>query len=108
MGTWEGESKSGDIDLTYGVDVAAQPTKDIASLPRTVWGKASTSVSGWLASVRAEIDAQSPEAVALEVELIMKKMLFLLKSMDRSHSPTAKLRQSKQPRPSKRIEQLCL
>lgn len=66
--TWEGESKSGDIDLTYGVDVAAQPTKDIASLPRTVWGKASTSVSGWLASVRAEIDAQSPEAVALEVE----------------------------------------
>jgi len=65
--TWEGTSAAGDVDLSYGVDVAAQPTKDIASLPRNVWGKASTSVSGWLASVRAEIDAQSPDAVSLEL-----------------------------------------
>lgn len=65
--TWEGSSAAGDIDLSYGVDVAAQPTKDIASLPRSVWGKASTSVSGWLASVRAEIDAQSPDSVSVEI-----------------------------------------
>jgi len=67
--TWEGESKAGDVDLTYGVDVAAQPTRDIASLPRSVWGKASTSVSGWLGSVRAEVDAQSLDSVAYEVEI---------------------------------------
>lgn len=66
--TWEGSSKAGDVDLSYGVDVAAQPTKDIASLPRNVWGKASANVSGWLASVRADIDAQSPDSVAIEVE----------------------------------------
>jgi len=66
--TWEGSSKAGDIDLSYGVDVAAQPTRDIASLPRSVWGKASTSVSGWLASVRAEVDAQSPNSVSVEVQ----------------------------------------
>jgi len=77
--TWEGESKSGDVDLSYGVDVAAQPTKNIASLPRTVWGKASTSVNGWLASVRAEIDAQSPESVALEVEADNKENALSIK-----------------------------
>eukprot|EP00980_Cylindrotheca_fusiformis_P028495 scaffold22604_cov130-Cylindrotheca_fusiformis.AAC.17 len=45
--SWEGASSSGDFDLTYGVEVSAQPTKDVASLPRNIWGKATTNVAGW-------------------------------------------------------------
>lgn len=53
---WEGSSSSGDLDLSYGVEADARPTTDIASLPRNVWGKASTNVAGWGVSARAERD----------------------------------------------------
>jgi hypothetical protein len=52
---WESSSRSGDIDLSYGVEASVRPTKDLASLPRSIWGKASTDVSGWGVSARAEV-----------------------------------------------------
>ena len=45
--TWSDSVTSGDIDLAYGIEASATPTSDIASLPRKIWGKASTDVSGW-------------------------------------------------------------
>lgn len=64
---WESSSTSGDMELSYGIESAARPTTDIASLPRSVWGKASTDVSGWGVSARAEIDAQDMKSADLEV-----------------------------------------
>lgn len=53
--SWESSSQAGDLDLSYGLKAAARPTSDIASLPRSIWGKARTDVSGWGLSARAEV-----------------------------------------------------
>jgi len=53
--SWECSQSTGDVDLSYGVKASARPTTDLASLPRSIWGKASTDVSGWGVSARAEV-----------------------------------------------------
>eukprot|EP00545_Synedropsis_sp_CCMP1620_P001396 CAMPEP_0119003030 /NCGR_PEP_ID=MMETSP1176-20130426/305_1 /TAXON_ID=265551 /ORGANISM="Synedropsis recta cf, Strain CCMP1620" /LENGTH=286 /DNA_ID=CAMNT_0006954589 /DNA_START=57 /DNA_END=917 /DNA_ORIENTATION=- len=65
---WEASSTSGDMDLSYGIESAISPTKDIASLPRNIWGKAKTEISGWGVSARAEVDAQDMKSADLEVD----------------------------------------
>jgi hypothetical protein len=65
---WEGSSSSGDLDLSYGVEAAARPTADIASLPRNVWGKASTNVGGWGVSARAEKDVAGGGDTGIEID----------------------------------------
>jgi hypothetical protein len=55
---WENSQQAGDLDVSYGIKASAQPTTDLASLPRSIWGKASTDVSGWGVSARAEVDGQ--------------------------------------------------
>lgn len=52
--TWSGSRSSGDIDFKYGIDTVLIPTNDITSLPRSIWGKASTNVGSWDVSVSAE------------------------------------------------------
>jgi len=52
--SWSGSTKSGDLDIEYGIDANARVTTDIASLPKNIWGKASTNVAGWGVSARAE------------------------------------------------------
>ena len=55
------------MDISYGVEASVRPTSDIASLPRKIWGKASTDVSGWGVSARADIDAQDLGSADLEI-----------------------------------------
>mmetsp|Transcript_17603 Transcript_17603/g.24825 ORF Transcript_17603/g.24825 Transcript_17603/m.24825 type:complete len:264 (+) Transcript_17603:25-816(+) len=52
--TWSSSTKTGDIDIEYGVESSAVPSTDIASLPKKIWGKASTDISGWGVSARTE------------------------------------------------------
>jgi len=66
--SWEGSTTSGDMDITYGVDAAARATTDIASLPRSVWGKASQTVGDWRASVRADVDAGDMSSADLTID----------------------------------------
>jgi hypothetical protein len=66
--SWEGSSAAGDVDLSYGIETSAHPTSDLASLPKNVWGKASSSVSGWGISARAEVDAQKMDSAELELD----------------------------------------
>lgn len=56
------------MDISYGVEANARPTTDIASLPRSVWGKASTDISGWGVSARADIDAQDLSNADLQLD----------------------------------------
>lgn len=65
---WEGSTKAGDIDIDYGVESAVRPTTDVASLPRNIWGKASTNIGGWGVSARADVDAQDSGPTALELD----------------------------------------
>jgi len=65
---WSDSTRSGDIDLSYGIEASATPTSDLASLPRNIWGKASTDVSGWGVSARAEVDAQERDHADLDID----------------------------------------
>jgi hypothetical protein len=65
---WSGSSSSGDVDLSYGIESSVRPTSDLASLPRNVWGKASTNVAGWGVSARAEVDAQKRRSANIELD----------------------------------------
>ena len=64
---WSTSATSGDFDLEAGVDVAAVPTTDIASMPRSFWGKASRSFGSWGVSARADISKEDLSNAAVEV-----------------------------------------
>jgi len=66
--SWSASSKSGDVDLEYGIEAAARPTSDIASLPRKIWGTASTRVGDWGVTARADLDAQDLSSADIEVD----------------------------------------
>jgi len=67
--SWESSSKSGDVDLEFGVEVAARATNDIASLPGSIWGKASKVINGWGTSARAQLDAQDMSTANIEIQV---------------------------------------
>lgn len=52
--SWSSSTSSGDVDIEYGVEAEARPTTDIASLPKSIWGKATANVGAWGVSARAE------------------------------------------------------
>jgi len=56
---WAGSSSAGDVDIDYGIEAAVRPTKDIASLPRNVFGALKTNIGGWGVSARADRDMES-------------------------------------------------
>lgn len=66
--SWESSTRSGDLDLSYGIKASARPTTDIASLPRSIWGKARTDISGWGVSARAEVDGQDFSNANVELD----------------------------------------
>lgn len=56
------------MDISYGLTASARPTTDIASLPRNVWGRASTNVGGWGVSARADVDAQALNNANVQID----------------------------------------
>lgn len=53
--SWSGScSTPCDIGLKYGIEASAVPTTDLASIPKNIWGKVSTSVGDWGLSARAK------------------------------------------------------
>jgi hypothetical protein len=65
--SWENSARSGDMDISYGIEASARPTSDIASLPRKIWGKARTDISGWGVSARADINPQDLDQADVEI-----------------------------------------
>ena len=57
-----------DLPSQYGVEASARPTADIASLPRKVWGKASTNLGDWGVTTRVDLDAQDLSSADIEVD----------------------------------------
>mmetsp|Transcript_10818 Transcript_10818/g.15829 ORF Transcript_10818/g.15829 Transcript_10818/m.15829 type:complete len:265 (-) Transcript_10818:199-993(-) len=66
--SWETSGKSGDVDLEAGIELAARATGDLASLPKSIWGKASGDLGGWGVSARAEVESFDSESADLEIE----------------------------------------
>mmetsp|Transcript_15709 Transcript_15709/g.23225 ORF Transcript_15709/g.23225 Transcript_15709/m.23225 type:complete len:264 (-) Transcript_15709:399-1190(-) len=65
--SWSTAASSGDVDLEVGLEASALPTSDIASLPKSYWGKATTKNGGWGISARAEVDAKDLSCAELEI-----------------------------------------
>lgn len=57
--SWSDSTSAGDIDIDYGIEAAARPTTDLASLPRKVFGTLRTNVGGWGVSAGATKDMES-------------------------------------------------
>ena len=49
------------------MDVAARPTADLASLPRSAWGVASRNFGAWGVSARADVERDNMDNAAIEV-----------------------------------------
>jgi len=56
--SWSDSTKTGDLDLEYGIEASIRPTSDIATLPKAIWGKASTRFQDWDVTARGELDGQ--------------------------------------------------
>jgi hypothetical protein len=61
------------MDISYGIKAAIRPTSDLASLPRSIWGKARTTFSGWGVTAFAEVDGQDFSSANLEVDAVNKE-----------------------------------
>jgi len=66
--SWSAETKAGDVDITYGIEADARPSSDLASLPKNVWGKASTDIGGWGVTARAEFQGTDFSAADIEID----------------------------------------
>jgi len=66
--SWSASASSGDVDIEYGIEASARPTTDIASLPKNIWGKASTNLNGWGVSARAEFQGTDFSSAGLEID----------------------------------------
>jgi len=66
--SWSASAEAGDIDIEYGIEASARPTSDIASLPKNIWGKASTNLNGWGVSARAEFTGTDFTSAGIDVD----------------------------------------
>eukprot|EP00546_Thalassionema_frauenfeldii_P006321 CAMPEP_0178924904 /NCGR_PEP_ID=MMETSP0786-20121207/17591_1 /TAXON_ID=186022 /ORGANISM="Thalassionema frauenfeldii, Strain CCMP 1798" /LENGTH=283 /DNA_ID=CAMNT_0020599677 /DNA_START=157 /DNA_END=1005 /DNA_ORIENTATION=- len=64
---WTGASRIKDVDLSYGIISAARLTANFTSIPRNIWAKASTSISGWGLTAKAYIDCQNYNNADFEI-----------------------------------------
>jgi len=71
--SWSDSTTSGDLDLTYGIDASIRPTSDIASLPKAIWGKATTKVADWDVTARGELDGQDFSRADLTLDAVNPK-----------------------------------
>lgn len=66
--SWSSSTEAGDIGVEYGIEASATPTSDIGSLPKNIWGKASTDLGAWGVSARAEFQGTDFSQADIEVD----------------------------------------
>lgn len=73
--SWSATSNAGTIDIEYGVEADAFTSSDLlASPPKNVWGKASTSLGGWGVTGRAEFRETDFSTAAIEIDAVNESM----------------------------------
>lgn len=66
--SWESSNDAGDVNLSYGIEASLRATNDITTLPRSIWGKAKTDISGWGVSARAEVEGGDFQSANLDLD----------------------------------------
>jgi len=64
---WSASTSSGDLNLEAGIEASVRPTTDIASLPRSFWGKASQDIGAWGVSAQADVSASDLKSADIEL-----------------------------------------
>lgn len=68
--SWSADGKAGDLDISYGIEADARPTADLASLPKTIWGKASGELGAWGVTAKAEFQGTDFSAADIEIDAV--------------------------------------
>lgn len=68
--TWSTTGKYGEVDIEYGLEADAYLTSDLASLPKNIWGKASTDIGGWGVTARAEFQGTDFSSADIEIDAV--------------------------------------
>ena len=66
--SWSNSNEVGDVDIDYGIEADIRATKDIASLPKSIWGKISSNVGAWGVSATAELQDYTQADVEIAVD----------------------------------------
>jgi len=67
---WSTSTSTGDLNLEAGVEAAVRPTTDIASLPRSFWGKASQDIGAWGVSAQADVSTSDLGSADIEINAV--------------------------------------
>jgi len=65
---WSTTDNFGDYNVEVGLEASAKPTTDLASLPRSIFGKASRKFGAWGVTARADIDYGDWNSAAVEID----------------------------------------
>lgn len=65
--SWSLQENAGGCDIEMGVNIAVKPTKEIMSLPRSIWGKVSRNIEGWNLSARTEVEVEKLEEIGFDI-----------------------------------------
>ena len=69
--SWSNSNQVGDVSVDYGIEADLRVTKDIAqiaSLPKSIWGKLSSQLGAWGVSASADLQDYSQADVEVGVE----------------------------------------
>eukprot|EP00550_Attheya_septentrionalis_P013271 CAMPEP_0198302826 /NCGR_PEP_ID=MMETSP1449-20131203/56568_1 /TAXON_ID=420275 /ORGANISM="Attheya septentrionalis, Strain CCMP2084" /LENGTH=267 /DNA_ID=CAMNT_0044005297 /DNA_START=200 /DNA_END=1004 /DNA_ORIENTATION=+ len=96
--SWQTKTTKGEYDFEFGIDATAMPTTDLASMPRSLWAKASRQVNGWFVSTRADLDAYDLNQAELMVtgDNVERDVSFrIMGSASRHHMDVTRLQVKK-------------
>lgn len=68
--SWSATGKAGEVDIEYGIEADARLSSDLASLPKNIWGKASTDIGGWGVTARAEFQGTDFSSADIEIDAV--------------------------------------
>mmetsp|Transcript_5932 Transcript_5932/g.7292 ORF Transcript_5932/g.7292 Transcript_5932/m.7292 type:complete len:267 (-) Transcript_5932:176-976(-) len=54
--SWSNRNQAGNVDIDYGIETDLRVTKDITSLPKSLWGKVSSTFGPWGLSAKVNFE----------------------------------------------------
>mmetsp|Transcript_25444 Transcript_25444/g.29474 ORF Transcript_25444/g.29474 Transcript_25444/m.29474 type:complete len:266 (-) Transcript_25444:4018-4815(-) len=66
--SWSNNNRVGDFDVGYGIETNIRATKDIASLPKNIWGKVSSKIGDWGLSAKAKVQGIDVSNGSIEID----------------------------------------
>lgn len=73
--SWSGSASAGNVvTLGCGLEAKVRPTKDLASLPKSLWGRCGSKLFGWGVSAKTTITGVDLSKIDVDVDVNNKEM----------------------------------